>query len=218
MIPDVYALRDGTSVRRRLNLLRNLRFVVNAPLPLLVVPNVGQAQLAAVRTDVVHLGELDLGVELLRLPGLADDAVELVDLLEGEALGFVDHEVAIAVVSRVFCRQGLECMNSHEGDAHEAETTPHEEHLRAQVGVFFIDHEGRRVSDGPVEEPVASGGHGQALGAGLEREHLAGDHPGDGAPGAGEEEDVDAYECDGGLLRGGVDVAGVDGGISSHAD
>jgi hypothetical protein len=42
----------------------------------------------------VHVVVSDLRDEFLGLPRLVDDAVELVDLLEGETLGFVDHEVA----------------------------------------------------------------------------------------------------------------------------
>jgi hypothetical protein len=43
-------------------------------------------------------------------------------------------------------------------------------------------------------------GHGQALGTGLQRVQLAGNNPGDRAPGAGEEEDVDAHKGDGSTL------------------
>lgn len=56
------------------------------------------------------------------------------------------------------------------------------------------------LSDCPVKEPVGRGGHGERLGADLEREDLAGDDPGDGSPGAREEEDVDADEGDHGVL------------------
>jgi hypothetical protein len=55
-------------------------------------------------------------------------------------------------------------------------------------------------------------GHGQALGASLQRVQLTGNDPSDRAPGAGEEEDVDAYECNGRALSweigGACDCAG----------
>ena len=44
--------------------------------------------------------------------------------------------------------------------------------------------------------PVGRGGHGEGLGADLEREDLAGNDPSDWTPRAGEEEDVDAHEGD----------------------
>lgn len=104
----------------------------------------------------------------------------------------------------------------HEGDADETETTPYEEHFGAQVGMILVDHVGSRVRNRPVEQPVAGSGHTQALGSGLEREHLASDDPCNRAPRAGEEEDVDAHECYGGILRGSVDIVCVDRRIGMH--
>lgn len=64
-------------------------------------------------------------------------AVQLVDLLERQALGLVDEEV-------------------DEGDAEEAAAEPDEEDLGLQVGVPgpVVDEVGRRVGDGPVEKPL----------------------------------------------------------------
>jgi hypothetical protein len=134
-------------------------------------------------SNILDVLEADGRDEALALPRLADLAVELVDLLEGQALGLVDHEV-------------------DEGDADEAEAAPDEEDLGLQVGVAGagVDHVRGGVGDGPVEQPVGCGGHGEGLGADLEREDLAGDDPGDGAPRRGEEENVDADESDQGAL------------------
>lgn len=63
--------------------------------------------------------------------------VELVDLLERQALGLVDEEV-------------------DKGNAEEAATEPDEENLALQVGIAraVVDEVGRRVGNGPVEEPL----------------------------------------------------------------
>ena len=118
-------------------------------------------------SDVLNVLEADGRHEALALPRLADLEVKLVDLLEGQTLGLVDHEV-------------------DEGDADEAEAAPDEEDLGLQVGVAraLVDHVGGGVGDGPVEEPVGGGGHGEGLGADLEGEDLAGNDPGDRTPGA----------------------------------
>lgn len=118
-------------------------------------------------SDVLNVLEADGRHEALALPRLADLEVKLVDLLEGQTLGLVDHEV-------------------DEGDADEAEAAPDEEDLGLQVGVAgaLVDHVRGGVGDGPVEEPVGGGGHGEGLGADLEGEDLAGNDPGDRTPGA----------------------------------
>lgn len=125
------------------------------------------------------------GLPRRRFPRVADLLVQLVDLLEGEALGLVDHEV-------------------DEEDAEEAAGEPDEEDLGLQVGVAVavVDEVRRRVGDGPVQQPVGRGGDAQGFGARLEREDLAGDDPGEGAPGRREEEDVDAHKGHSGLLPG----------------
>ena len=152
---------------------------------------VGQRLDATVDTRVAHLLEADGRDEAGRLPSLADLAVELVHLLEREALGLVDH-------------------GEDKGHADEAEGAPDEEDLDAEVRVAVpaADEVGGRVGDGEVEQPVGGGGHRERLGAHLEREELAGDDPGDRTPGTGEEEDVEAHEGDEDLVRG--DGAGRD--------
>ena len=134
---------------------------------------------------LLHLAEGNGGSPVLAQPGTAHLAVQLIHLLEGKALGLVDHKV-------------------HKRDAEEAAAAPDEEDLGLQVGVAraVVDQVRGGVGDGPVEQPVGGGGHGEGLGADLEGEDLAGDDPGAGAPGRGEEEDVDADEGDGGLLGG----------------
>lgn len=114
---------------------------------------------------------------------MGDDAVQLIYLLKGEALGLID--------------QG-----PHETDADQAEGRPNEEDLRLEVGVLRVDHVRCGVRDGPVEQPIAGGRHGEALGADLEREELACHDPGDRAPRAGEEIDVKADKRDGSTLSG----------------
>ena len=108
------------------------------------------------------------GLPLGRGPG-SGLGHHLIDLLQGQTLGLVNHEV-------------------DESDADEAEAAPDEEDLGLQVGVAgaLVDHVGGGVGDGPVEEPVGGGGHGEGLGADLEGEDLAGDNPGDWTPGGGD--------------------------------
>ena len=92
-------------------------------------------------------------------------AVELVDLLEGEALCLVNHAV-------------------DEEDANEAASAPDEEDLGAHVGVTGagVDHVRSSVTNRKVEEPVGGGSHRERLGADLERENLTSHDPGDRAP------------------------------------
>jgi hypothetical protein len=115
--------------------------------------------------NVLDILEAERGHEALALPRLVDFSVELVDLLEREALGLVDHEV-------------------DKGDADEAETAPDEEDLGLQVGVAgaVVDHVGSRVGDGPVQEPVGGSGHREGLRADLQREDLSCHHPRHRAP------------------------------------
>jgi hypothetical protein len=156
--------------------------------------------------NITDITEVDRGHEARRLPSLGNLGVELVDLLQGQTLSLVDEEV-----------------DENETDATEA--TPDEEHLSLEVGVAGagVDHVGGGVGDGPVQEPVGGGGDGETLGTGLEGEEFTGDDPGDGAPGAGEEEDVDADEGDQGLVgdcvagEGGADT-GDDQLADGHAD
>jgi len=109
--------------------------------------------------------------------------IQLINLLKRKALGLINHEV-------------------HESDTQEAASEPDEEDLRLQVCVSGtpVDEVRSGVRNCPVEKPVGGRGHGETLGADLERKDLTGHDPGDGTPGGGEEEDVDADECDAGLL------------------
>jgi hypothetical protein len=56
--------------------------------------------------------------------------------------------------------------------------------------------------------PVAGSSHRKTLGACLQWVQLTSHHPGDGTPGAGEEEDVDAHKGDGGALSGEIRCSG----------
>ncbi len=153
-------------------------FKSNAALALRVSPHIGQRLHAAVGARVTRVMEAGRRHEARRAPGLAYLAVQLVDLLERQALGLVDQRV-------------------HKCGAHEAEAAPDEENLDAQIRVtrFAAAHEVRDgVGNGPVQQPVRRRRHGQRLGAHLEREQLARHDPRHGAPRAGEEEDVDAHK------------------------
>lgn len=175
-------------------------------LPLLERLSLKLGQIATLLSNITDIAEVNRGHKARRLPSLGNLGVELVDLLEGQTLGLVDAEV-----------------NEDETDATEA--TPDEEHLRLEVGVAGagVDHVGGGVGDGPVQEPVGGGGDGETLGTGLEGEEFTGDDPGDGAPRAGKEEDVDADKGDQGLVgmrvagEGGADT-GDDQLADSHAD
>lgn len=116
-----------------------------------------------------------------------DLIIQLINLLKRKTLGLVDHEVD-------------EC------DAEEAACEPDEEDLRLEIGISRapVDEVGCRVSDSPVQEPICGGGHGERLCTNLEREDLSCHDPGDWSPGGSEEEDVDADESNGSLLRGEV--------------
>lgn len=93
-----------------------------------------------------------LRLEIVRFPGVGDGLVHLINVFKGKTLGLVDE-------------------GPHESDTDEAASTPDEEHLGLQVGISWalIDHVRCRKTDGEVEKPVGSGGHGQTLGADLKR-------------------------------------------------
>lgn len=63
--------------------------MLHAPLPCLILPNLSQAH-APLRL-MIDIRICNLWDKMLRLPRFADDAVELIDLLEGQALCLVDH-------------------------------------------------------------------------------------------------------------------------------
>ena len=76
---------------------RNRRLIMlYASLPLLICRHICQAH--APRIGCVHLREMYLGTELLRLPCLANDAVQFVYFFEAKTLGFVNHEEPVPVV------------------------------------------------------------------------------------------------------------------------
>lgn len=87
--------------------------------------NFREREMPSVCMRVLDVLEGDRGHEALRQPRVGHLGVELVNLLECEALGLEDHA-------------------PHEEDADEAATAPDEEDLCAQVGVAGagIDHEG----------------------------------------------------------------------------
>ncbi len=153
--------------------------------------DIGQRLTAAAATDILNLRERNGRNKALGLPCLADLCVELVDLFKRKTLGLVDGEI-------------------HKRRADQTESTPDEEHLGPQVRVAWtrVHHVGSSVGDGPVEQPVGGRGHGEGLGAGLEREKLSSDDPSNWAPRAGEEEDVDADESDQNLVRNKCTLAG----------
>lgn len=160
-----------------------LLVVLSAPLAGRLGLGISQAHAAVVGVNILNILERDGGNEARGLPCLADLAVELVNLLERQTLGLVDH-------------------GPGEEDTDEAASAPDEEDLSAEVGVAgsVVDHVGCSVTNGEVEKPVRSGCDGEGLSADLEREDLASNDPSDWAPRAGEEEDVNADECNKSLL------------------
>lgn len=177
--------RLGVSLGRPTLILRN------AHLPETHLP----ASLAALLSST-SVTEADLGAELLALPRLVHHLVQLIDLLERQTLGLVDHE-------------------PNEEEANAAESAPDEEHLGLQVRVLFVDHVRCRVGNRKVEEPVGRRCHGEGFGADFEREEFAGYDPCDGPPAGGEVVDVQADERDGGALSGKIGRAG-DGARDGH--
>lgn len=93
----------------------------------------------------VDFGEMQSRPEFLRFPGLANNTVQLINLLEGETLGFVDHEVSAEKIkymcTRVLGRRGAGGLR--ESDTEEAAGPPDEEHLGLEVSVLAVDHVGR---------------------------------------------------------------------------
>jgi hypothetical protein len=85
-------------------------------------------------TTLAHLLDFrkrKCGPKILALPRLGYRTVELIDLLEGKAFSFIDHEV-------------------NECNADEAEGAPDEEDFGLQVGMRGVNHVRRAVSDGLV--------------------------------------------------------------------
>ena len=86
--------------------------------------------------------------------------IQLINLLQRKTLGLIDHKV-------------------HKRDTQEAAAEPDEEDLGLQIGVSGspVDEVGSAVGDGPVQEPVCGGCHGEALGADFEGEDFASHDP-----------------------------------------
>jgi hypothetical protein len=110
--------------------------VLSAPLTARISLDISQASATVVGMHVLNILERDRGNKARRLPCVGALAVKLVDLLEGEALGLIDH-------------------SPDEEDADKAASAPDEEDLGTHVGVAWavVDHVGGGVADGEVEEP-----------------------------------------------------------------
>ena len=89
-----------------------------------------------------------------------DFGIKLVNLLEGEALCFVDHEV-------------------DKNNTDKAAAAPDEKYLGLEVGISMavVDQVRGRVGKGPVEEPVGGCGHGERFGTDFEGKYFAGYNP-----------------------------------------
>jgi len=146
-----------------------------------------RAQTALSRNRSPDLRESSSGSPTHTLTRNLNLSIQLVDLLKGKTLRLIDHHV-------------------NEGNTQKAASEPDEEDLGLE-----IDEIGCGVGDRPVQEPVGGRSHRERLGSDFEREDLAGNDPGDGAPGRGEEEDVDADEGDGCLLSS--EILGEDGPV-----
>jgi len=137
----------------------------------------------------IHIRSVDVLVHEFLAVLLAGDGsrvvVQDIDLLERKTLGLGDAEVG-------------------EDETSQAGRSPDEEHLDAKGGISGtgVDEVRGGVTDTEIPEPVGGGGEGHGLGADVEGEDLGGDDPCDGAPGGGEEGDVDTDEGDESLLAG----------------
>jgi len=103
---------------------------------------------------MIDFREMQGRPELLALPSLANHTVQFVDLLERETFGFVDHEVSAKEVRNAHLINQSAMRNLHKSDTDEAARAPDEEYLGLEVGVIFIYHVRRAVSDSPIQEPV----------------------------------------------------------------
>jgi hypothetical protein len=153
-----------------------------------------RAQTALSRNRSPDLRESSSGSPTHTLTRNLNLSIQLVDLLKGKTLRLIDHHV-------------------NEGNTQKAASEPDEEDLGLEICITRapIDEIGCGVGDRPVQEPVGGRSHRERLGSDFEREDLAGNDPGDGAPGRGEEEDVDADEGDGCLLSS--EILGEDGPV-----
>jgi len=121
----------------------------------------------------------------------------LVDLLERQALGLGHKEVSV---------------NKRAG----AETTPYEKDRRLHVAFVLSYHVRRDDGNNGVPEPVGSSREANATGTNGQREDLADDDPGAGAPGRGKPKDVNGNEgnlgVDGGSVVGKRSILVICGG------
>lgn len=107
-------------------LIQSLGVGLRGPTLILGDTHLPETQLPSAVTTLLSgacLAEANLGAEFLALPGPVDHFVELVDLLEGEALGLVDHE-------------------PDEDESDRTEGSPDEEHLGLQIRVFRVNEVG----------------------------------------------------------------------------
>lgn len=125
----------------------------------------------------------------------------LVDLFEGETLGFGDE------------KEGEE-----EGE--DAERAPHEEDLGAEVGIAGVgaDEVGGDDGDDAVPEPVGSGGETNTTRSDGQREDLTDHDPGGGTPGHGESGDEEADEGNHGGDSGVVVLVGSSSSDTNDTD
>ena len=95
-----------------------------------------------VSTDSISPSSGDLGKPRIREENRIDLLIHLINLLQSQALGLVNHKI-------------------HECDAQEAAGEPDEEDLALKIGVAGTEiHQIRRgVGDGPIEEPIGGGCH-----------------------------------------------------------
>ena len=100
----------------------------------------------------------------------------LVDLLKRKTLGLVDKEVSV-------------------DDATEAKSSPKEEDLSTKVALVGVDKVWSDDSDDAVPEPVGGSRESNTTRTDWQWEDLTDDNPGTWTPCGGEEEDVDANEC-----------------------
>jgi hypothetical protein len=108
--------------------------VLSTPLAGSLGLDVGQALAAVVAVHVLDILEGNGRDPARGLPRLADLAVELVDLLERQALGLIDH-------------------GPDEEGADKTEATPNEEDFSAQIGISgsVVHHVRCSVSDRKIE-------------------------------------------------------------------
>lgn len=99
------------------------------PLPLLVPSNLCERHAAILL--MIDVGKGNLGHKSVRLPRFGHNAVQLVDLLERETLGLVNHKV-------------------YESNTYEAKGSPYEKDLGLEVGMLGVDHVWSGVSNRPV--------------------------------------------------------------------